>query len=71
MIDGIDIGKALEQDRLAFHHRLGCQRSAIAEPENGGAIGDDGNEITFGGVVEGAWLSSSAMARTGTATPGE
>ena len=30
-IDRIDVGKALEQDRLAFHHRLCRQRAAIAE----------------------------------------
>ena len=30
-IDGVDVGKALEQHRLAFHHRLGRQRAAIAE----------------------------------------
>ncbi len=30
-IDGIDVGKALEQHRLAFHHRLGRERAAIAE----------------------------------------
>ena len=53
-IDGIDVGEALEQHRLAFHHRLGGQRAAIAEPENGGAVGDDGDEIAFGGVVVGA-----------------
>ncbi len=55
-IDGIDVGEALEQDRLAFHHRLRRQRAAIAEPENGGAVGDDGDEIALGRVVEGAWL---------------
>ena len=31
-IDRIDVGEALEQDRLAFHHRLGGQRAEIAEP---------------------------------------
>ena len=53
-IDGIDVGEALEQHRLAFHHRLGRQRAAIAETENGGAVGDDGDEIALGGVVVGA-----------------
>ena len=55
-IDGIDVGEALEQHRLAFHHRLGRQRAAIAEPENGGAIGDHGDEIAFGGVIVGLGL---------------
>ena len=50
-IDGIDIGETLEQDRFAFHHRLGRQGAAIAEPENGGAVGDDRDEIALGRVV--------------------
>src|SRR5690606_36538768 len=29
-IDGIDVGEALEQHRLALHHRLGGQRAEIA-----------------------------------------
>ena len=69
-IDGIDVGEAFEQHRFAFHHRLGRQRAAIAKAENGGAVGDDGDEIALGRVVVGL-ASSSAMASTGTATPGE
>ena len=52
-IDGIDIGEALEQDRFAFHHRLCRQRAAIAEAENGGAVGDHRDEIALGRVVVG------------------
>ena len=70
-IDGIDVGEALEQHRLAFHHRLGGERAAVAEAEDRGAVGDDGDEIALGGVVVGAAFASSAMASTGTATPGE
>ena len=55
-IDGIDVGEALEQHRLAFHHRLGRQRAAIAETENGGAVGDDGDEVALGGIVVGERL---------------
>ena len=55
-IDGIDVGEALEQHRLAFHHRLGGERAAIAEAQNGGAVGDDGDEIALGRVVVGAAL---------------
>jgi hypothetical protein len=53
-IDGIDIGEALEQHRLAFHHRLGGQRAEIAEAEDRGAVGDDRDQIALGGVVVGA-----------------
>ena len=70
-VDGVDVGEALEQHRLAFHHRLGGQRAEVAEAEDGGAVGDDGDEIALGGVVVGLALGSSAMASTGTATPGE
>ena len=52
-IDGIDVGEALEQHRLAFHHRLGRERAAVAEAEDGGAVGDDGDEIALDGVVVG------------------
>ena len=52
-IDGVDIGEALEQHHLAFHHRLGGERPAIAQSQDGGAIGDDGDEIALGGVVVG------------------
>ena len=48
-----DVGKALEQHRLAFHHRLCRQRAAIAEPEDGRAVGDDGDEIALHRVVVG------------------
>ena len=52
-VDRIDVGEALEQHRLAFHHRLRRQRAQIAEAEDGGAVGDDGDEIALGGQVIG------------------
>ena len=55
-VDGIDVGEALEQHRLAFHHRLGGERAAVAQAEDGGAVGDDGDEIALGGVVVGLAL---------------
>ena len=33
-VDGIDIGKALEQDRLALHDRLAGERPKIAQPQS-------------------------------------
>ena len=53
-IDGVDVGEALEQHRLAFHHGLGRQRAAVAQPQDGGAVGDDGDEIALHRVVVGA-----------------
>ena len=53
-VDGIDVGEALEQHRLAFHHRLGGQRAEIAEAEDRGAVGDDRDHVAARRVVEGA-----------------
>ena len=50
----IDISKALEQHRLAFHHRLRGQRAQIAEAKDGGAVGNDSNHVAARGIVEGA-----------------
>ena len=44
-VETIDIGEFLEQDGLALHHRLGGQRPDIAQPQNGGAIGDDAHKV--------------------------
>ena len=55
-IDRINVGEAFEQDRFAFHDRLGGERAAIAEPEDSGAVGDHRDKIALGGVVEGAVL---------------
>ena len=69
-VDGVDVGEALEEHRLAFHHRLRGERAEIAEPQDRRAVRDDGDEIALGRVVVGR-SGLSAMARTGTATPGE
>ena len=44
-VDRIDVGEALEQHRLAFHHRLGGERAEIAEAENRRAVGDDRDHV--------------------------
>ena len=48
-VDGIHIGEALEEHRLAFHHRLRRKRAEIAEAKDGGAVGNDGDQIALGG----------------------
>ena len=50
-VDGIDVGEALEQRRLALHHRLGGEPAEISEAEDGGAVGDHRDQIALGGVV--------------------
>ena len=51
-IEDIDIGELLEEHALAFHDRFGCQRSAIAQAEDGAAVGDDGDQVGAGGHLE-------------------
>ena len=70
-IDRVDVGEAFEQHRLAFHHRLGRERAEIAEAEDRGAVGDDGDEIALAWCNRRRRPGFSAIARTGTATPGE
>ena len=53
-INAVHVGKALEENRLAFHHGLRGKRPQIAEPEDGRAIGNDGDHVAFDCVVIGA-----------------
>ena len=53
-IDRVDIGKTLEQDSLALHHRFCRQRAAVAKAKDSGPVGDDRDKIALGGVVVGA-----------------
>ena len=52
-IEHVDIGEALEQHRLAFHHRLAGERADVAEAEHGRAVGDDRHQVALGGVAIG------------------
>ena len=52
-VEGVDVGEALEQHRLAFHHRLRGDGAAVAEAEDRGAVRDHRDEVALGGVVEG------------------
>jgi hypothetical protein len=52
-VERIQIREPLEQNRLAFHHRLGGERSKVAKAQDGGAVGDDPDEVTLRGVVVG------------------
>ena len=51
-VDRIDVGEALEQHRLAFHHRLGGQRPEIAQPQDRRAVADHRHQIAARRVVE-------------------
>ncbi len=52
-IDRIDVGEALEEDRLAFHDRLRGERAEIAEAEDRGAVRDHRHHVGARGVVVG------------------
>src|SRR5690606_7951763 len=52
-IEHVDIGKLLEQHRLALHDGLGSQRADVAQPQYGGTVGDDPDQIATAGVLEG------------------
>ena len=44
---GVDAGELLEEDRLALHHRQRGLRADVAEPEHGGAVGDDRDRVAL------------------------
>ena len=48
-IEHVDAGEFLEQDTFSFHHRLGRQRTDIAQTEHGGAVGDDRYQVATSG----------------------
>ncbi len=50
-VEDVDVGEALEEDALAFHHRLAGERADVAEPEHRGAVADHRDEIGLGGVA--------------------
>ena len=49
--DGVDTGKALEEDRLALHDGEACACADVAETEDGGAVRDDGDHVALARVV--------------------
>jgi hypothetical protein len=52
-VDGVDVAEALEQDGLAFHHRLGGQGPQVAQAQDRGAVGDHRHQVALGGVFVG------------------
>ncbi len=48
----INASKFLEQNALAFHHRLGGQRADVAQAQHGGAVGDYCHQVAPGRVLE-------------------
>ena len=52
-IETVDTRKFLEQDGLAFHHRLGGQRPDIAKAKHSRAVCDNGHQIAPRGIAAG------------------
>ena len=52
-IEYVNAGKALEQHRLAFHHRLAGQCADVAQPQHRCAVGDDRHQVALVGVSVG------------------
>ena len=65
-IEHVDAGELLEQDRLAFHHRLGCERADIAETEHGRAVRHHRDQIGSPGERRRfRWISDDLFAGRG------
>ena len=47
---GVHVRERLEEHALAFHDRLAREGADVAEPEDGGAVGNDGHEVAAPGV---------------------
>ena len=52
-VDAVDVGEPLEEDGLAFHHRLAGQRPDVAEAEHRRTVGDHGHQVALDRVVVG------------------
>jgi hypothetical protein len=53
-VEGVEVGEALEQHRLALHHRLGRQGAQVAQAKNSGPVGDHRHGVALGRIVIGA-----------------
>ena len=50
-VEHVDAGEFLEQDGLAFHHRLRRQRADVAQTQHRRAVGQNRDEILTGGQM--------------------
>jgi hypothetical protein len=50
-VENVDTGKLFEQYRLAFHHRLGGQWADRPQPQNGGTVGHDSDQVATGRIA--------------------
>ena len=52
-VEDVNAGELLEQDALAFHHRLAGQRADVAQAQHGSAVGDHAYQVAARGVFGG------------------
>ena len=52
-VEDVDAGELLEQDGLAFHHRLGGERADGAQAQHGRAVGDHADQVGARGQLGG------------------
>ena len=65
-VEGVDPRELLEQDGLAFHHRLGRERTDRAEAEHRGAVADYRDQIAARGQARSfARIQGDLLARRG------
>jgi hypothetical protein len=50
-IEDVEIRELLEEIPLALHHRLAGERPDVAQTEDSGSVGDDGDEVPLGRVL--------------------
>ena len=54
-VEDVDVGKALEENALAFHDRLAGECADVAKAEDSGAVAKHGDEVALGRVLVGVF----------------
>ena len=49
-VEHVNAGELLEQAALAFHHRLGRERTDVAQTQHRGTVGDHADQVATRGV---------------------
>jgi len=63
-IEDVDIGKALEQNSLPFHHGFAGQGADVTEAQHRRAVAHHRDQVAFGGVlIREGWVALDLQAR--------
>ncbi|CWP24948.1 Uncharacterised protein [Neisseria meningitidis] len=52
-VEHVHTGEFFEQYAFAFHHGFARQRADVAQAQNGRTVGNDSDQVAFGGVFVG------------------